>query len=323
MAYAVINAVAVLIIACPCALGLATPMAIMVGTGRGATEGVLIKNADALEALEKIDTLVVDKTGTLTEGKPHLQAIHGFDGATDATILSIAGGLELGSEHPLASAILLAVRERKIDPAKIADFTALAGKGVTGKLGDLKVAFGNQALMEDIGANMVEAKKEAEAMRAEGQTVMFVAQGNQVLGTIGVLDPIKATTAQAVKAFQSEKIRVVMVTGDSQTTASHVAAILGIDEVHAGVMPERKIEVLKKLQVEGCFVAMAGDGINDRPRPCSSSSGGSNGHGDRCCHSKCRHYPYNRRSHRLGQGPASKPCDHEQHPAKPGVCIRL
>ncbi|MEQ1933927.1 MAG: heavy metal translocating P-type ATPase, partial [Fimbriimonadaceae bacterium] len=265
MAHAVINAVAVLIIACPCALGLATPMSIMVGTGRGAQAGVLIKNAEALEAFEKVDTLVVDKTGTLTEGKPKLVAVQPLAEMSEADILKIAGGLEQGSEHPLAAAILAGIKERAIEPSKVQDFSSVTGKGVQGKVGAEDVALGNLALMELIGAAATEAETKAEAMRKEGQTVMFVALGKLIVGLIGVADPIKATAADAVKALHDEKIRVVMVTGDSQTTAEAVAKKLGIDEVHASVLPEGKIEIIKRLQGEGSFVAMAGDGVNDAP----------------------------------------------------------
>ncbi len=265
MAYAVINAVAVLIIACPCALGLATPMSIMVGTGKGAQAGVLIKSAEALEAFEKVDTLVVDKTGTLTEGKPKLVAVQPVDDGSAEELLRIAGGLEQGSEHPLAAAILAGVQARNIDPSKVTDFTSVTGKGVRGKIGSDEVALGNLALMEAVGADTGSVVAQAESMRSEGQTVMFVAIGLKVVGIIGVADPIKTTAAEALKALHEEKIRVVMVTGDSKTTALAVAAKLSIDEVHADVLPEGKIEIIKRLQSEGRFVAMAGDGINDAP----------------------------------------------------------
>ncbi|MCW5937372.1 MAG: heavy metal translocating P-type ATPase [Fimbriimonadaceae bacterium] len=265
MAYAVINAVAVLIIACPCALGLATPMSIMVGTGRGAQAGVLIKNAESLEAFEKVDTLVVDKTGTLTEGKPKLIAVQAFGDTSEEQLLQIAGGLEQGSEHPLAAAILAGLKERNIEPSAVTDFTSVTGKGVRGKSGLHDVAFGNLALMEAVEAKVGDVAAKAEAMRSEGQTVMFVAAGTTIIGLIGVADPIKTTASEALIALHDEKIRVVMVTGDSKTTAQAVATKLGIDEVHADVLPEGKIEIIKRLQSEGRFVAMAGDGINDAP----------------------------------------------------------
>ncbi len=265
MAYAVINAVAVLIIACPCALGLATPMSIMVGTGKGAQAGVLIKSAEALEAFEKVNTLVVDKTGTLTEGKPKLVSVLTIGGGSEEELLKIAGGLEQGSEHPLAAAILAGLKERSIEPSKVQEFASVTGKGVRGKIGNDEVALGNLALMESVDVTPGDAATKAESMRAEGQTVMFVAQGTKVVGLIGVADPIKTTASEALEALHNEKIRVVMVTGDSKTTAQAVATKLGIEEVHADVLPEGKIEIIKRLQSEGRFVAMAGDGINDAP----------------------------------------------------------
>ncbi len=265
MAYAVINAVAVLIIACPCALGLATPMSIMVGTGRGAQAGVLIRNAEALEALEKVDTLTLDKTGTLTEGKPKLVAVVPIGALSEAEILQLAGGLEQGSEHPLGAAILAGLKDRDIEPGVVRNFESVTGKGVRGSIVESEVALGNLALMESIGATVGDAAAQAEAMRAEGQTVMLVALGKHVVGLIGVADPIKATAPEALKALREANIRVAMVTGDSKTTAEAVAKKLGIDEVHADVLPEGKIEIIKGLQAEGRFVAMAGDGINDAP----------------------------------------------------------
>lgn len=265
MAYAVINAVAVLIIACPCALGLATPMSIMVGTGRGAQAGVLIKSAEALEAFEKVDTLIVDKTGTLTEGKPKLEVVRPLNRASEEDVLKVAGGLEQGSEHPLAAAILAGIKDRTIQPASVQEFSSVTGKGVRGKVGQDEVSLGNLALMEDIGAVVDEAAAQAESMRTQGQTVMFVAVGKEIIGLIGVADPIKSTAAEAIKALHAEKIRIVMVTGDSRTTAESVARKLGIDEVHADVLPQGKIEIIKRLQGEGRYVAMAGDGINDAP----------------------------------------------------------
>lgn len=265
MAYAVINAVAVLIIACPCALGLATPMSIMVGTGRGAQAGVLIKNAESLEAFEKVDTLVVDKTGTLTEGKPKLVAVQAFGDMSEEELLQIAGGLEQGSEHPLAAAVLGGLTERNIEPSAVTDFTSVTGKGVRGKSGLHDVAIGNLALMEAVEAEVGDVAAKAEAMRSEGQTVMFVAVGTTIIGLIGVADPIKTSASDALKSLHEEKIQVVMVTGDSKTTAQSVASKLGIEEVHADVLPEGKIDIIKRLQSEGRFVAMAGDGINDAP----------------------------------------------------------
>ncbi|MBV6459428.1 MAG: Silver exporting P-type ATPase [Fimbriimonadaceae bacterium] len=265
MAFAVINAVAVLIIACPCALGLATPMSIMVGTGRGARAGVLIKNAEMLETFERVDTLVVDKTGTLTEGKPKLVTIKAFGGTAETEVLSIAGGLELGSSHPLATAILEGLQQREVPPANILDFESITGKGVTGMLAQDKVALGNRALMELVGAPTDEVQAAAEEIREEGQTAMFVAKNGRLIGLLGVSDPIKQTAPAAIRALQREGIRIVMITGDNQTTAKRVARELGIEEVRADVLPEGKIEAVKSLQGTGRIVAMAGDGINDAP----------------------------------------------------------
>ena len=265
MAYAVINAVAVLIIACPCALGLATPMSIMVGTGRAAQAGVLVKNAEALEIFEKVDTLVVDKTGTLTEGKPRLVSIRPIGGVKEEEILALAGGLEQGSEHPLAAAILAAVREKGIQFAQVQDFESVTGKGVKGRIGSDEIALGNVAMMNLMRSSSEEIAPTAEAMRAEGQTAIYVARNAQMIGIVGVEDPIKQTTTRAVNTLHAEGIRMVMVTGDSRTTAEAVARKLGIDEVHADVLPEGKIQIIKDLQAKGRIVAMAGDGINDAP----------------------------------------------------------
>lgn len=279
MAYAVINAVAVLIIACPCALGLATPMSIMVGTGRGAQVGVLIKNAEALEEFEKVDILVIDKTGTLTEGKPRLVEVRPFEGVSEQELLAIAGGLEQGSEHPLAAAIIAGIGERKIQPAKISDFASITGKGVRGRFGGDEVAARNQALVRDSGASSEDAETQAESMRTQGQTVMFVVRSKAIVGLLGVADPVKSTTAEAIKALHEAKIRTVMITGDSKTTADAVANRLGIDEIRADVLPEGKIDVIKKLQAEGRIVAMAGDGINDAPALAQANVGVAMGGG--------------------------------------------
>ena len=265
LAYGLVNAVAVLIIACPCALGLATPMSIMVSTGRGAQMGVLFRNAEAIEVLRRVDTLVVDKTGTLTEGKPRLVAVRTVDGFGEEEFLRLAAGLERGSEHPLAAAIVDGARERGVEPGQSEDFQAITGKGVTGRVEGRQVALGNQALLQDLGIDPKAMAEEAEAMRGEGQTVMFVAVDGRVAGMLGVADPIKETTQEAIHQLHAEGLRLVMLTGDSRTTALAVAGKLGLDEVEAGVMPERKAEVVKKFQQEGRRVAMAGDGINDAP----------------------------------------------------------
>jgi Cu+-exporting ATPase len=267
LAHGLVNAVAVLIIACPCALGLATPMSIMVGTGRGATAGVLIKNAEALEVLERVDTVVVDKTGTLTEGRPKLVTVApvaAFWG--DASeLLRLAATLERGSEHPLATAIVEGARDRGIGLGEARDFTSITGKGVTGIVDGKRVVLGNRALMDQLAIALGEAASQAEQLRTAGQTVMFVAAEGALAGLIGVTDPIKASTPEAIRALQAEGIRVVMLTGDSRTTAHAVAAQLGLDEVIAEVFPDQKAAAIQKLKAEGRRVAMAGDGINDAP----------------------------------------------------------
>ena len=265
MAQALLNAVAVLIIACPCALGLATPMAIMVGTGRGALAGILVKNAEALETLEKVDTIIVDKTGTLTEGRPKVVAVSAAPGFDDATILRIAATLERASEHPLASAILARAKERGIAPGDSTDFQSRTGKGVLAKIGAQVAALGNRALFAELGISRDALEETARQREAESETVMFVAIGGIAAGLITVADPVKATTAEAMKQLQQDGIHIVMLTGDSRATADVVARKLGIEKVFAGVLPEQKNEIVKKLQAEGHIVAMAGDGVNDAP----------------------------------------------------------
>jgi Cu+-exporting ATPase len=263
-AHALINAVAVLIIACPCALGLATPMAIMVGTGRGAAEGILIRNAEALETFEKVDTLVVDKTGTLTQGKPRLTSLIPADGFNETQLLQMVASLENASEHPLAAAILAAAKEKNVDLLAVADFQSVTGKGVTGQIQSMRVAIGNAALMADLGATSALLDEKAVALQKDGQTVMFIASDGKFAGLIAVADPIKETTPAAIQQLKKEGIRVLMVTGDNHTTAAAVAAKLGID-FEADVLPQKKAEVVKKLQAQGAIVAMAGDGVNDAP----------------------------------------------------------
>jgi len=265
MAYAIINSVAVLISACPCALGLATPMSIMVATGRAATIGVLFKNAEAIEVMRKVDTLVVDKTGTLTEGKPKLVTIKPKNGLDEIDFLSFVASLEKGSEHPLAEAIVKGALEKKINFVDVSNFESVTGKGVKGLIDKKEVALGNKALMKDIGINLDSVVAEAESYRKEGQTVMFVAINDSYAGLIGVADPIKETSLEAIKALHKEGLELVMLTGDSKTTAEAVAKKLGIDKVIAEVLPEQKVEVVSNLQAEGKIVAMAGDGINDAP----------------------------------------------------------
>ncbi len=265
LAHALVNAVAVLIIACPCALGLATPMSIMVGTGRGASAGVLIKNAEALEVMEKIDTLVVDKTGTLTEGKPRLVSVMPASGKNEDDILRFAASLELGSEHPLAAAIVDGARERDIKLTEATDFRSITGKGVLGTVDGKAVGLGNQKLLEEMGVQPTELSNRAEELRRDGQTVMSVVVGRELVGLVGVADPIKKSTPEAIQLLHEEGIKIVMLTGDNRTTAEAVAGKLGIDEIQAEVLPEQKGEVVKRLQAEGRMVAMAGDGINDAP----------------------------------------------------------
>ncbi|MDP3216047.1 MAG: heavy metal translocating P-type ATPase [Deltaproteobacteria bacterium] len=264
-AFALVNAIAVLIIACPCALGLATPMSIMVAAGRGATAGVLFRNAEAIEVLRTVDTLVIDKTGTLTEGRPRLVAVEPSAGHDEADLLRLTASLEQGSEHPLAAAIVAGAKERGLALTGAEDFASVTGKGVTGRVEGRAVALGNRALMVDAGARIDDLDARAEALRAEGQTVMFVAVDGTLAGLVGVADPIKDTAAEALRALRDEGLRVVMLTGDSRTTAEAVARKLGIEEVLAEVLPEQKADVVKRLQAEGRLVAMAGDGINDAP----------------------------------------------------------
>lgn len=272
LAYALVNFVAVLIIACPCALGLATPISIMVGTGRGALEGVLIKNAEALEIMEKMDTLVVDKTGTLTEGKPKLVSVivnHGFE---ESELLGWIAGLEKQSEHPLAEAIVKGVKAKAIDIVDVSNFTSLTGMGVTASIENKSLALGNRKLMEKVGTLAGENSKspdaffeQADELRADGQTVILFSVNNVPAALIGVADPIKKSTSDAITQLHKQGIRVVMLTGDNKVTAKAVAAKLDIDEVKADVLPEQKAEIVKALQAEGKIIAMAGDGINDAP----------------------------------------------------------
>ena len=265
MAHALINAVAVLIIACPCALGLATPMSIMTATGKGATVGVLFKNAEAIEVMRQVDTLVVDKTGTLTEGRPKLALVETVGGLDEAELLRLAASLERGSEHPLAAAIVAGAAERDIVLGEVQGFESVTGKGVTGEVNGLQVALGNGALLDALGIEAGDLTTRAEELRRDGNTVMLVAVGGKAAGLVGVADPIKATTPAALEALHEEGVRIVMLTGDSETTARAVAAKLKLDDVFAGVLPERKAEVVKGLQGEGRVVGMAGDGINDAP----------------------------------------------------------
>ena len=265
MAHGLVNAVAVLIIACPCALGLATPMSIMVATGRAALNGILFKNAEAIEVMRQVDTIVVDKTGTLTEGKPRLQSIVTTGEIDETTVLRLAASLERNSEHPLAAAIVSGAGERGVKLTDAVRFHSLTGKGVVGEVEGRRVAVGNRSLLEEFNVAAEELTKQAETARANGQTIMFVAVDEKPAGLIGIADAIKETTPEAVKQLHAEGIRLVMLTGDNRTTAGTVARQLGIDEVVAEVLPDQKVDVVKRLQSEGRIVAMAGDGINDAP----------------------------------------------------------
>jgi Cu+-exporting ATPase len=265
MAHALINAVAVLIIACPCALGLATPMSIMVAMGKGATFGVLFKNAESIETLRKVDTLVIDKTGTLTEGKPKVISAVPAAGVDENEWIRLAASLERGSEHPLAAAIVKGAEERHLSPSDAQTFQSVTGKGVTGRVAGHDVALGNRALIETLGIDAASLAGRAEDLRRDGQTVMFVSVDGSIAGLLGVADPIKSTTADAIRQLHEEGVRLVMLTGDSRTTAEAVARKLGIDEVFSEVLPDQKAESIRKLQDEGHVVAMAGDGVNDAP----------------------------------------------------------
>ena len=265
LAHALVAAVAVLIIACPCALGLATPMSIQVGVGRGAQAGVLIKNAEALERLEKVDTLVIDKTGTLTEGKPRVVTLETSNSIDNGELLRLAASLERSSEHPLAGAIVRAANDRRLKLANVEDFDAPTGKGVVGKIEGHQLALGNARLLDDLELKANSFLARAEALRREGQTVMFVAIDNSVAGLIGVADPIKRTTAKAIQDLRADGLRIVMLTGDNRTTAKAVGRKLGIEEVEAEVLPQEKGEIVKKHRSKGRVVAMAGDGVNDAP----------------------------------------------------------
>jgi Cu+-exporting ATPase len=259
-------AVAVLIIACPCALGLATPMSVTVGVGRGAREGVLIRSAEALEWMEKVDTVVVDKTGTLTEGQPRLVSLVTAPGFTEVEVLGLAAGLERASEHPLASAVIAGASDRGATPAEVEGFESVPGKGVRGRVGVRAALLGNRAMLADAGVGgSDELAPRADALRTEGQTVLFLAVDGRAAALLGVTDPIKATTPEAVRQLREAGVQVVMLTGDNRTTAEAVARKLGIGEVIAEVLPEQKAEVVRNLRAAGRVVAMAGDGVNDAP----------------------------------------------------------
>ncbi|HKD67897.1 MAG TPA: heavy metal translocating P-type ATPase [Candidatus Binataceae bacterium] len=265
LAYAIVNSVAVLIIACPCALGLATPMAIMVGTGKGATAGVLVRDAAALETMEKVNTLVVDKTGTLTEGRPRVVSVVALAPFDEKHLLALAASLEVASEHPLAAAIAEGARNKRVTPAPASDFQSLTGKGVTGRVDGRVVALGTAVLLRSLNVDTNSLAARAEELRRDGQTVMMIAVDGAPAGLIAVIDPVKQSTPEAVRALRADGVRIVMLTGDSATTAAAVARKLGIEEVRAEVLPDQKANEVKRLQEQGLIVAMAGDGINDAP----------------------------------------------------------
>jgi Cu+-exporting ATPase len=279
LAHAVVAAVAVLIIACPCALGLATPMAIMVGTGRGATAGVLVKQAEALERLERVDTLVIDKTGTLTEGKPVLGAVQAFAGTTEEAALAIAASLEQSSEHPLGAAIIAGARGRGLALQRLSSFAAVPGKGIEGTIAGTRYALGNAAMMKEAGVWTDGVTDDAGELRRQGHTVMYLASEGRILALFGVTDPVKPTTPEAIRALHADGVRIVMLTGDNDTTARAVAGPLGIDDVRADVLPGAKREVIQLLQAQGRTVAMAGDGINDAPALAEAAVGIAMGSG--------------------------------------------
>ena len=279
LSYALVAAVSVLIIACPCALGLATPISIMVGVGRGAHAGVLIKNAEALERFEKVDTLVLDKTGTLTEGRPSVTAILPAQGFDEADILRLSASLERGSEHPLADAIVRAAKDRDIPLTEAVDFDSPVGRGVRGTIEGRQVALGNTRFLGELSIDVSALEPKAEALRHDGATAIFVAIDGKAAGVIGIADPIKATTPAAILALKAAGLRLVMMTGDNRTTAEAVARRLGIDEVQAEVLPQDKASVVQQLRSQGRIVAMAGDGVNDAPALAAADVGVAMGAG--------------------------------------------
>ncbi len=322
LGHALLNAIAVLVIACPCALGLATPMSIMVGTGRGARAGVLIKNAEALQAFEQVDTLVIDKTGTLTEGKPKLIAVEASGGIGEDELLALAAAVEARSEHPLANAIVGAARERGLTLAPVEDFASQTGLGVIAKIGGRDVAVGNAAQMRRVGADAAPSDAAAETHRREGAGVMLVAIDGRFAGLLAVADPVRAAAAEAIVALRAEGLRVVMLTGDNITTAEAVArAVGGIDEVRADLRPEDKARIVAELKAAGAKVAMAGDGINDAPRARRRRRRPGDGHRHRRRHRKRRHHADSRRPFGDRPGAPAGPRDHAQHPREPVLLV--
>ena len=323
LAHALVNAVAVLIIACPCALGLATPMSIMVGTGRGAENGVLIRNAEALEILEKVTTLVVDKTGTLTEGRPKLVTVMPLEPFDEESLLRLVASLENASEHPLAGAIVAGTTERGVKLADVTEFESITGQGVVGVVESRHVAVGNLKLLESMSVDVPTLREKADELRRNGQTVMFIAVDRRAAGLVGVADPVKATTPEAIEALHREGVKVVMLTGDNRTTAEAVARSVGIDQIEADVLPDQKAAVIKRLQERGERVAMAGDGVNDAPgiggRRRGYRDGNRNGHRDR----ERRRHARERRPPRHRAGATAQQSHDEQHPSEPVLCLRL
>jgi Cu+-exporting ATPase len=321
--YGLINAVAVLIIACPCALGLATPMSIMVATGRAATRGILFRDAAAIEHFRKVDTLIVDKTGTLTEGKPAFDRAVPTDGFTADEVLRIAASLDQGSEHPLADAIVQAARAKGLALAKVEEFESSTGIGVRGRVEGRRVALGNTALMQQLGVAVDPLVAQAEALRAEGASVMHLAVDGRLAGLLAVSDPVKASTAEALAALHAAGLRVVMATGDGLTTARAVAKRLGIDEVHGEVKPADKLALVQKLQREGRVVAMAGDGINDAPALAQADVGVAMGTGTDVAMNSApvTLVKGDLRGHRAGA--AAVAGDHRQHEAEPRLRVHL
>lgn len=303
--FGLVNAVAALIFACPCALGLATPMPIMVGTGRGAQAGVLIKNAEALERMSQIDTVVVDKTGTLTEGKPKLTAVVSLNGFSESDLLHLCASLEQAREHSVASAIVAAARERKLQLTAPEQFDSLPGQGIRGIVAGRNVAVGTRKMLEELHIPVDQIDEHAEQLRREGQTVRYSAIDDKIAGLIGVSDPIKPSTLEAIQTLRKRCVRVLMLTGDNRTTAEAVARKLGIEEFEAELLPQQKIEVVKRLQAEGRKVAMAGDGINDAPALASSNVGIAMGTGTDVAIRKCRNYSGQRRFTRNRKSTAS------------------
>ncbi len=321
--YALVAAVSVVIIACPCALGLATPMSIMVGVGKGATAGVLIKNAEALERMEKIDTLVVDKTGTLTEGRPRVIAVIAAPGFEENAVLAQAAALERSSEHPLAAAIMAAAKERGLELPVVEGFESVTGKGVTGRTGGRAIAVGNSKLLEGLGASADALDAEATRLRGDGATAMFVAIDGQPAGVIAVADPIKSTTLAALESLRAEGIHIVMLTGDNRTTAEAVAHKLGIDAVEAEVLPEQKNAIVRRLRSEGHAVAMAGDGVNDAPALAEADVGIAMGTGTDVAMQSAAVTLVKGDLARHCAGTGVEPRHHAQHPPEPGACVRL